>query len=88
MILESTIEKACIDWAKCRGWLSYKFVSPNVRGVPDRIFLREGKTVFVEFKKPTGKLSTPQKRQIETLKAYDFKVFVISSLEGFKIAFS
>ena len=87
-MLESKIEAQCVKWAKENDWLSYKFVSPSNRGVPDRIFLRNGKTVFVEFKQPGKVPSTLQARQIELLKAYDFKVFVITSLEGFKIAFS
>lgn len=87
-MLESKIEAQCVKWAKDNGWLSYKFVSPSNRGVPDRMFLRDGKTVFVEFKQPSKKPSTLQARQIVLLKSYDFKVFVITSLEGFKIAFS
>tara|TARA_R100000541_G_scaffold20106_1_gene29958 strand:- start:174 stop:440 length:267 start_codon:yes stop_codon:yes gene_type:complete len=85
---ESKIEKACSKWAESAGWQVFKFVSPGQRGVPDKVFLKSGKTVFVEFKQPGGKLSTLQKVQIEKLKANDFKVFIIDSLEGFKIAFS
>ena len=87
-MLESKIEKQCVNWAKDNGWLSFKFVSPCNRGVPDRMFLKQGKTVFVEFKQPGGKISTLQRRQIERLRAWDFKVFIIDSLEGFKIAFT
>ena len=88
MISEAKLEQDCVTWAKSLGWQSFKFVSPSNRGVPDRIFLRAGETVFVEFKTETGKLSALQHRQIEKLKANDFKVFVIRNLEGFKIAFS
>ena len=87
-MLEREIEAQCVKWAKANGWLSYKFVSPSNRGVPDRMFLRNGKTVFVEFKRPGGKVSTLQQRQIDKLNAYDFKVFVVTSWEGFKIAFT
>lgn len=87
-MLERKIEADCVKWAKANGWLSYKFTSPANRGVPDRMFLRNGVTVFVEFKRPGGKVSTLQNRQIEKLRACDFRVFVIDSLEGFKIAFT
>tara|TARA_R110002096_G_C14007358_1_gene668603 strand:+ start:238 stop:501 length:264 start_codon:yes stop_codon:yes gene_type:complete len=87
-MLESKIEKDCTKWAIKQGWLSYKFVSPANRGMPDRLYLRAGKTVFVEFKTASGKLSALQSRQIEKLKANDFKVFIIRNLEGFKIAFT
>ena len=87
-MLESTIEKKCKAWAKSQGWLAYKFVSPSNRGVPDQIFLKDNQTVFVEFKRPGGKVSTLQSRQIEKLRAQSFKVFVIDSLEGFQCAFT
>lgn len=87
-MLEKTIEKNCVKWAESQGWLSYKFVSPSNRGVPDRIFLRDGKTVFVEFKKPGGETSALQVRQIEKIKSYDFKVFIIDNLRSFQIAFT
>lgn len=87
-MLESEIEKECCKWAASEGWSSYKFVSPSKRGVPDRIFLRDNKTVFVEFKRPGGKLSKLQEREIEKLRAQQFKVFVIDNLRSMQIAFT
>lgn len=55
------IEQPAIEFAKRRGWLVYKFVSPSTRGVPDRIFMRDGHVVFCEFKAP-GKRPTRQQR--------------------------
>lgn len=85
---ESKIEAQCVKWAEANGWTAYKFVSPSNRGVPDRLFLQEGKAVFVEFKAPSGALSKLQIYQIEKIKSNDFRVFVIDNLEGFKIAFT
>lgn len=87
-MLESEIEKICCKWALSEGWISYKFVSPSKRGVPDRMFLRDGKTVFVEFKRPGGIVSKIQEREIEKLRAQSFKVFVITSLRSMQIAFT
>ena len=50
MIRERDIEKKACDLAKAAGWLVFKFVSPSQRGVPDRIFIRQGRIVFIEFK--------------------------------------
>lgn len=59
---ESTIERRVCKWAQEHGWLAYKFVSPNQRGVPDRVFVSpRGVVVFVEFKAPGGK---PTKLQL------------------------
>jgi hypothetical protein len=58
MTLERDIEYRVVDIAKKHGWLSFKFVSPAQRGVPDRIFMKSGRIVFIEFKAP-GKKPTP-----------------------------
>lgn len=49
---ESKLEKRCTEIAKRNGWWSRKFSSPANRGVPDRIFLKDGDVIFVEFKAP------------------------------------
>ena len=58
MTLERDIEGKVVDIAKKNGWLSFKFVSPAQRGVPDRIFMKSGRIVFIEFK-AQGKKPTP-----------------------------
>ena len=65
---EATIEKAIFDYARTNGWLSWKFVSPGRKGVPDRLFLSpEGIHVFIEIKAP-GKKPTPlQLREIRLI---------------------
>ena len=59
---ESEIEKY-FNWAVLSlGGKSYKFHSPNNRGVSDRIAcLPNGETYFVELKAPHGRLSPLQK---------------------------
>lgn len=41
-----------------------------------------GKIYFVELKRPGGKTSAVQDRQIEFIRRLGFKVYVIDSLEG------
>jgi len=53
---ENKIEDAVCAFAISVGMLSYKFVSPSNRGVPDRIFLYRGHAMFIEFKR-TGKIA-------------------------------
>ena len=87
-VSESYIEKRVCAHAKCRGWLVYKFQSPAQRGVPDRIFLKNGCVKFVEFK-ASGK--RPTKQQIAThdrIKAEKFQVFVIDDIEKGKVLFN
>ena len=65
MISEKKLERRCGDIAKANGWYTRKFSSPSNRGVPDRIFIKDGDVIFIEFKAP-GKL--PTKLQLHELK--------------------
>lgn len=80
--LERNIEKRFCDQAKRQGCLVYKFVSPNQRGVPDRlVVLPGGETVYIEFKRPNGKLTELQEVQIGRLQEQGARVFVVYSHE-------
>ena len=77
---ESVVEKKVTDYAKANGWLSYKWVSPSQRGVPDRMYFKNGSLVIVEFKAP-GKLPTPYQQAIHRkLKAVGFIVHIIDDI--------
>lgn len=85
---ESLIEKTCTAWAKDNGWLSYKFTSPGCVAVPDRIYMKDGHIVFVEFKAPGKHPSKLQSRTIERMQNVGCVVLVISNFEVFKHAMS
>lgn len=82
MIRERDIEKKSCELAKAAGWLTYKFVSPAQRGVPDRIFIKDGRVVFIEFKALGAKPTKLQWCMIERLQGQGCKVFVCDSVEG------
>jgi len=77
---ESTIENNVTRFAMSKGWLAYKFVSPGRAGVPDRIYLRNGHTVFIEFKAPGKKPSKLQQMQIKKIQHQGFEVHVIDNI--------
>jgi hypothetical protein len=82
VIRERDIEAKVVKWAKANGWLTYKFVSPSQRGVPDRIFIKDGCIVFVEFKAP-GKKPTPlQAQTIRKMKDAGCEVWVCDNAES------
>ena len=83
-MLEKEIEQAACKWAVNNGWMQLKFVSPAHRSVPDRMFIKEGRIVFIEFKKPGGKLTDGQTREIARLRAAGADVFVCDSVAGAK----
>ena len=59
--LEKDVEKRFSLNIKAANGHSWKFVSPNNRGVCDRVVLYHGRTIFVEIKRIKGKMSELQK---------------------------
>ena len=81
VIRERDIEAKVVKWAKANHFLTYKFVSPSQRGVPDRIFIRDGFVIFIEFKAP-GKQPTPlQAHTIKKMRDEDCRVYVFDNAE-------
>ncbi len=80
-MLEKQIEKKVCDYAKSKGWLSYKFVSPANRGVPDRIFMSQHKMFFIEFKAAGKKATKLQDAIISDINAAGFQVYVVDSVK-------
>ena len=83
MIRERDIEKAFSREARKRGVLCWKFVSPGVSGVPDRILVGDdASVVFIEFKRPGEKLRPLQLRICQKLVDRGLSVIVIDSLDA------
>lgn len=79
---EKDIEKYLIDTIKKIGGITYKFVSPNNVGVPDRIVILKGGIVhFVELKQEGKKPRKIQEIQINKIKNMGCIAFVIDSKE-------
>ena len=57
---ESKIESYLRKQSKQYGFICYKWVSPGTNGVPDRILVGHGLTLFVETKAPD---KVPRKQQ-------------------------
>jgi|TARA_R110000796_G_scaffold81106_1_gene178917 hypothetical protein len=80
---ESTIETKCSRWAKDNGWLGFKFSSPQQRGVPDRLYIKNTQTVYVEFKAPGKHATKYQLHTIEKIRDHGANVYIIDNLEDF-----
>ena len=78
---ESVIEKKVGDYATSKGWLVYKFSSPNTRAVPDKIFMRDGVVFFIEFKAPNKLPTKLQYANHKRITAHGVSVFVIDNIE-------
>lgn len=81
---EKQLERKCCREAEHRGWLAFKFTSPNRAGVPDRLFVGPRKqSVFVEFKQPGGKINPAQQRMIDLLRTMGQRAYVVATYEDF-----
>lgn len=83
-ILESEIERPAHQYAWSRGWFAEKIMRAGRRGFPDHIFIRNGRVVFIEFKRP-GETPTPQqlKRHYE-MRMRGAEVYVVDNLDEVK----
>ena len=80
-ITEALIEKDVCRLARKWGWLVFKFSSPNQRGVPDRILIRRGRVMFIEFKAPGKKLTEIQGVITNRMKMAGAEIHVIDNVE-------
>lgn len=83
---EKSIEQALVKAVKKIGGLCWKFTSPGVVGVPDRLcLLTKGKVAFVEVKRPGESLRPIQLKRKKQLEELGFKVYVLDSLEKVEV---
>ena len=57
------------------------------RDAPDRLFIRNGSVVFVEFKAPGEKPRSSQEREHKLMLGYGCRVLVIDNFDDFQRAF-
>jgi Holliday junction resolvase len=69
---ESDIERRLCRFAREHGILVLKLAGPGLRGQPDRQFLKNGITCFIEMKAPGKKPRALQMKWLEKLSAEGF----------------
>lgn len=79
---EGAIENYMREIAESMGFLFYKFQSPSQNGVPDRVAIGYGHTIFIELKKSEDEEPRPlQQSVINRMIDHGAEVFVIGSKE-------
>ena len=68
-MLEKQVEAKVFAWAKKNGVKTYKLGGTNNRGKPDRIFMANGETLFMELKRPGKEPTKLQWKEIMELRA-------------------
>jgi hypothetical protein len=71
-VRERSVEKTIVQWAKKNGIRVLKLAGMHNRGKSDRMFLRRGKTAFMEIKAPG---ETPTELQFKFLKEHEDEGF-------------
>jgi len=78
--LESMIQSSIIIYAESRGWLSAKITSPSMRGMPDLVAVRAGRTVWIEVKREGEEARRQQQRRAIEMREHGAEVFEVDSL--------
>lgn len=84
--LESDNTSDAHKFAERRGWFTFKVESPTFNGLPDRCYIRRGRVVWVEWKRPgrgESGLSPIQVVRIREMRAHGAEVYVLDSMAEF-----
>jgi Holliday junction resolvase len=78
-MLESKIQAKIIKRFTDSGYMVIKLIKTSKNGIPDLMALKDGKTIFIEVKRPLlGKLSKVQEYRIKELKEYGFDTLILT----------
>lgn len=84
MTRERTVERRFRELAARHGGVAFKWESPGVAGVPDRILLLPGGRMFlVELKRPGGRPRPIQEAMHARLERLGFPVHVVDDADRF-----
>lgn len=83
--LEAPVELACCVIAKRKGWVVRKVRWQGRVGAPDRMFAKNRRAVFVEFKSPDAPdYRITQAREMMELRDAGLEVYFCSDVEAFE----
>ena len=79
---EQRIQKKITDQLTNDGWFVVKLMKTSINGIPDLMALKNGKTKFIEVKKPRGIISEIQKYRIKQLRKQGFEAVVMDGIDS------
>lgn len=80
--LEKAVESKIVAYARARGWWCAKFTSPGLAGVPDRVFIRNGRVVFIEVKRAGERPRQQQVKRMQDMRDHGAEVHWTDSVEA------
>lgn len=83
---ETLLKEVCTTWLAMNGWQSYAWfqqgmVPTSLKGMPDRIAIKGGQHVWIEFKAGKNKLRPAQELRKAELEAAGAIVLVVHTLD-------
>jgi len=80
-VLESKIQRDIIKSLEVAGWLVIKLIQTNKNGIPDLVCHKDGRTVYIEVKRPGKKPTKLQLYRLQQLWNAGIEAFVMSGAE-------
>ena len=80
-VLESKIQKDIIKSLEVAGWLVIKLIQTNRNGIPDLVCHKDGRTVYIEVKRPGKQPTKLQLYRLNQLWNAGIEAFVMSDVE-------
>jgi len=77
---ETKIEDTVSAYARSMNFIANKYTTPGKRGAPDRIYIGYEIVFWIEYKTPSGVLSSDQKREIKDIRDHGGTVFVVDDI--------
>ena len=79
-MLESAIQSKVIKELEAHGWYVIKLMQTNKNGIPDLIAHKEGRTTYMEIKRPNLKPTPLQDLRHREIKSHGIMVHTIRSV--------
>ena len=80
MMLESAIQSKVIKELEAHGWYVVKLMQTNKNGIPDLIAHKEGRTIYMEIKRPNLRPTPLQDLRHLEIKSHGIMVYTIRSV--------
>ncbi len=80
---ETRLKRAAKEYLDLTGWYHFPLLQGlgAYPGLPDRIAIKNGHVVFIEFKSPKGRQSDHQKRFQARLEGHNGRYLLVSSID-------
>ena len=77
---EAQIQRAMLVKLEKLGWYVIKLIQTNKNGIPDLLCHKDGRTVYIEVKRPGYKPATMQTFRMKQLEDAGMETFVMSDI--------